>query len=116
AAQFAYVTSNAGGSVTKGVELQLDWATPVEGLAVSGSVGYLDSYFTDFESFCFTGQTLEQGCVLPPGGVETDAVQNLKGNTRPNAPKWSGFVAVDYERALGNNLMFGLSANMQFKS
>ncbi len=114
--QFAYVTSNAGGSVTRGVEVQVDWAAPVQGLSFSGSLGYLDSYFTDFESFCFTGQTLQEGCVLPPTGVETDAVQNLKGNTRPNAPEWSGFVAVDYERPVGNNLLLGASANVQFKS
>lgn len=115
-AQFAYVTSNAGGSITKGAEVQVDWAAPVEGLTFSGSLGYLDSYFTRFESFCFTGQTAEQGCILPPGGVETDAVQDLKGNTRPNAPSWSGFLAMDYERAIGNNLVFGASANLQFKS
>lgn len=115
-AQFAYVTSNAGGSITRGAELQVDWLTPVEGLSVSGSLGYLESYFTEFASFCFTGQTREQGCVLPPGGVETDAVQDLKGNTRPNAPKWSGFVAMDYERGMGNNLVFGMSANMQFRT
>jgi len=115
-AQFAYVTSNAGGSVTRGAEVQVDWATPMDGLSVSGSIGYLDSYFTDFTSFCFTGQTLAEGCVLPAGGVETDAVQNLKGNTRPNAPTWSGFVALDYERPLTERLVFGVTANMQFKS
>jgi outer membrane receptor protein involved in Fe transport len=114
--QFAYVTSNAGGSVTRGAEVQLDWATPLQGLTFSGALAYLDSYFTDFESFCFTGQTLEQGCVLPPTGVETDAVQNLDGNTRPNAPEWSGFVAADYERAVGKNLVLGAMVNLQYKS
>jgi iron complex outermembrane receptor protein len=115
-AQFAFITSNAGGSITRGAELQFDWAAPVEGLTLSGSVGYLDSYFTEFISFCFTGQTPAQGCILPPGGVETDAFQDLKGNTRPNAPKWSGFLALDYERAISDRLLFGVTANMQFKS
>jgi iron complex outermembrane recepter protein len=115
-AQFAYITSNAGGSETKGAELQIDWAAPVEGLTLSGSVGYLISEFTEFDSFCYTGQTPEQGCVLPPGGVETDARQNLEGNTRPNAPKWSGFLAADYERAVSTNLILGVTANMQYKT
>lgn len=115
-AQFAYVTSNAGGSITRGAEIQADWVTPISGLTFSGSLGYLESYYTEFASFCFTGQTLEEGCVLPPGGVETDAVQNLKGNTRPNAPKWSGFLALDYERAINDRFAFGATANMQFKS
>jgi iron complex outermembrane recepter protein len=116
-AQFAYVTENAGGSETKGAELQIDWATPIEGLSVSGSIAYLSSTFTDFESFCATGQTAAAGCILPPPpAVETDARQNLDGNDRPNAPKWSGFLAVNYERPIGDNLVFGATANVQFKS
>ena len=116
-AQFAYVTENAGGSVTEGAELQFDWATPVDGLYMTGSVAYLSSTFTDFESFCSTGQTAAQGCILPPPpATETSARQNLDGNDRPGAPKWSGFVGVNYERPMGDSLVWGLSANAQFKS
>ncbi len=116
-AQFAYVTENAGGSETKGAELQLEWATPVDGLYLSGSIAYLSSTFTDFESFCATGQSAAQGCVLPPPpAVETDARQNLDGNDRPGAPEWSGYVALNYERPLGEKLYFGATANLQFKS
>ncbi|MEQ8485486.1 MAG: TonB-dependent receptor [Pseudomonadales bacterium] len=116
-AQFAYVTTNAGGSETEGAELQLDWATPVEGLTLSGSIGYLRSTFTDFESFCYTGQTPAAGCTLPPPPAgETAAFQNLDGNDRPNAPKWSGFLMFDYERQIGSNLVLGITGNMQFKS
>lgn len=116
-AQFAYVTENAGGSETKGAELQFNWATPVDGLYLTGSIGYLSSTFTDFESFCATGQTAAQGCILPPPpATETAARQNLDGNDRPGAPEWSGFVGVNYDRSLGNNLLWGVSANAQFKS
>lgn len=115
-AQFAFVTDNAGGSETKGAELQIDWSTPIEGLSVSGSIGYLSSTFTDFESFCTTGQTASAGCVLPPPpAVETDARQNLDGQDRPNAPEWSGFIALNYERQIGGNLVFGATANAQFR-
>jgi iron complex outermembrane recepter protein len=116
-AQFAYVTTNAGGSETEGAELQVDWATPVQGLTLSGSLGYLRSTFTDFESFCYTGQTPAEGCILPPPPAgETAAFQNLDGNDRPNAPKWSGFVMFDYERQIGSNLVLGITGNMQFRS
>jgi outer membrane receptor protein involved in Fe transport len=116
-AQFAYVTSNAGGSETEGAELQFDWATPIEGLTISGSVAYLESTFTDFVSFCYTGQTAAEGCTLPPPPAgETDAFQNLDGNDRPNAPEWSGFLLFDYERPISRNLVFGITGNMQFKS
>ncbi|MBT4162147.1 MAG: TonB-dependent receptor [Gammaproteobacteria bacterium] len=116
-AQFAYVTENAGGSETKGAELQVEWLTPIEGLYLSGSISYLSSTFTEFESFCSTGQTLAQGCVLPPPPAsETAARQSLDGNDRPGAPEWSGFVALNYERPLGENLLFGITANAQFRS
>lgn len=115
-AQFAYVTENAGGSETNGIEVQFEWATPVDGLYVTGSVAYLESVFTDFESFCATGQTPAQGCNLPPPPApETAAFQNLDGNDRPGAPEWSGFIAANYERPLGQNLYWGITANLQFK-
>ncbi|MEM1435543.1 MAG: TonB-dependent receptor [Pseudomonadota bacterium] len=116
-AQFAFVTDNAGGSETTGAELQIDWALPVEGLSLSGSIAYLESTFTDFRSFCATGQSLEEGCFLPPPpAVETDAFQNLDGNDRPNAPEWAGFLQFNYERPLGQNIVFGATANAQFRS
>ena len=61
------------------------------------------------------GQTPAQGCTLQPGQTETDLRQNLAGNTRPGAPRWSGFVAANYERPLGNNLLFGITTNLQFR-
>src|SRR5690606_27153850 len=87
------------------------------GLTISGSLGYLRSTFTDFVSFCYTGQTPGAGCTLPPPPAgETDAFQNLDGNDRPNAPKWSGFAMFDYERPISSNLFFGITGYMQFKS
>lgn len=115
--QFAFVTENAGGSETYGAELQMDWATPVEGLILSGSLAFLESKFTDFEAFCFVGQTPAQGCgPLTPGQTETDLRQNLAGNTRPGAAKWSGYLAANYERNVSNNLLFGVTANWQYRS
>ncbi len=113
--QFAFITDNAGGSETSGAELQTTWATPLDGLTLSGSVGYLESKFTDFESFCFVGQRPSEGCALLPGQNEAQLRQNLDGNRRPGAPKWSGDFQVRYERALGENLVFGGTVNVQFR-
>ena len=116
-AQFAFVTSNAGGSETYGAEVQVDWATPVEGLFISGSFGWLESKFTEFFQFCHGGQTPAQGCgPLQPGQTETDLRQNLAGNTRPGAPRWSGHLAAMYERGIGNGLVLGITGNVQYKS
>lgn len=114
--QFAFVTENAGGSETYGAELQIDWATPVEGLTLGGSLGYLESKFTNFQSFCFVGQRPDQGCTLLPGQNEANVRQNLKGNTRPGAPKWSGHVVAMYERPITDALVFGITGNLQYKS
>ena len=114
--QFAFVTENAGGSKTYGAEVQIDWATPINGLTFSGSLGYLKSLFTDFENFCYVGQTPAQGCNLLPGQLESQVRQNLDGNTRPGAPEWSGFIAANYERPIGASLFIGISANFQYKS
>lgn len=116
-AQFAFVTSNAGGSETYGAEVQVDWATPVEGLFLSGSFGWLESKFTEFFQFCHGGQTPAQGCgPLQPGQTETDLRQNLAGNTRPGAPRWSGHLVANYERGIGNGLVLGVTGNVQYKS
>jgi len=97
--------------------LQVDWATPVDGLALSGSIGWLESKFTEFFQFCHGGQTPAQGCgPLQPGQTETDLRQNLAGNTRPGAPRWSGHLVANYERPIGNGLALGLTGNVQYKS
>ncbi len=115
--QFAFVTENAGGSETYGAEVQVDWATSVEGLILSANLGYLQSKYTEFEAFCYVGQTPAAGCgPLLPGQTETDLRQDLKGNTRPGAPEWSGFLAANYERPISDNLMFGITANWQYRS
>ena len=115
-AQFAYVTSNAGGSETYGIEFQMDWATPIEGLILGGSLSWLESKFTEFDEFCFGGQTPAEGCgPLQPGQTETDLRQNLAGNTRAGAPEWSSHIVADYERSIGNNLVLGLTGNLQYK-
>ena len=57
-----------------------------------------------------------QGCgPLLPGQNEAELRQDLKGNTRPGAPEWSGFIAANYERQLGSSFMLGISANVQYK-
>ena len=62
------------------------------------------------------GQRPAQGCTLLPGQNEAQLRQNLDGNTRPGAPKWSGFFAVHYERPITDWLVAGFTANVQFKS
>ncbi len=62
------------------------------------------------------GQRPDQGCTLLPGQNEANVRQNLKGNTRPGAPKWSGHTYASYERPIGDSLVIGLVGNLQYKS
>ena len=111
---FAFITTNAGSSETKGAEVQAAWAVPnIEGLVLSGSLAYNDGEYTDFVAPCYAGQTPAAGCTIQiPGQVPQ---QQLKGTDRALAPEWSGRFGADYNRSIGNGLMLGLTLNVQYK-
>jgi outer membrane receptor protein involved in Fe transport len=112
---FAFITENAGGSTTTGAEIQFTWVPKqVEGLTLTGSLAYNEASYSDFIAPCYAGQRPSQGCtIFNPGQLPK---QQLGGQTRPLAPKWSGTLGLDYERPLGNGLQVGLSTNVKFKS
>jgi iron complex outermembrane receptor protein len=112
---FAFITENAGGSTTTGAELQFTWVPrQVEGLTLTGSLAYNRAKYTDFIAPCYAGQRPSQGCtIFNPGELPK---QQLAGQGRVLAPKWSGTLGVDYETAVGNGLRAGLSTNVSFKS
>lgn len=89
-----FVTTNAGEVTTKGIDVGLDWRTPVDGLRFSSNLSYLDAYFSgDYVTF---------------KGV------NLKGRGAPRAPKFSGNLAFDYSAPVSDSLKLGLSGNLQY--
>ena len=90
-----FVTFNASELTTKGLDVDFAWKTPVEGLRFSGSAAYLDSEFTKPLISAITGQ-------------------NLKGRTPSRSPRFSGNIAIDLERPVGNNLEVGLRGNLQY--
>jgi outer membrane receptor protein involved in Fe transport len=112
---FAFITENAGGSKTEGAELQFTWAPEqVDGLTLTGSLAYNVAKYTDFEAPCYAGQTPMDGCtILRPGEVPK---QELGGQSRALAPKWSGSLGVDYDTPVGNGFRLGFSTNVKFKS
>lgn len=91
-----FITLNAGQLTSKGVDLETRWRTPVEGLALSANVGYLDASFTkDFVS---------------AAGI------NIRGRDAPRAPEWSGNVAFDWDVPINDNIGIYLGGNMLFSS
>lgn len=77
----SFLVSNAASAESKGVELEVVWATPVEGLNLFGNLGLLDA---EYESFPLGG------------GPGTD----FGGNELAGAPSVSGSFGGDYTRAL----------------
>lgn len=118
---FAYRTLNAGATEIKGSELQLSWAPAgVDGLALTGSIAFNDATYKDFIAPCASGQSFSDGCDIGtppvPFGPPTLMDQNLDGEPRSLAPRWSGNLGFDFTRPIGNGLQFGLLANMKWKS
>jgi iron complex outermembrane receptor protein len=85
---------NAGQAEVKGVETELSWATPIQGLTVNGSASYTDAKLT--EPYC--------GTVDAAGSpVKTCASpQAPSGTVLPVTPKWKGNATARYEFPLAD--------------
>ncbi len=99
-----FITSNAGELTTKGVDMDVSWRTPVEGLRFTGSAAYTDAKFTkDF----FTGTG-------PDGVLGTADDPNIRGRRAARAPRFAGNIAFDYTAPLSSALELGLSGNLAY--
>lgn len=92
AVNIQFSTLNAGEVTTQGVDIAMNWETPVDGLSFSGNLSWLDASFTD--------------TFITEQGVDLD------GRDASRAPEWSGNLAVDFFAPIGDSLEFGLSGNM----
>jgi iron complex outermembrane receptor protein len=92
AVNIQFSTLNAGEVTTKGVDIAMDWQTPVDGLSFSGNISWLDAAFSD--------------TFITEQGVDLD------GREASRAPDWSGNIAFDYFAPIGDSLEFGVSGNM----
>ena len=124
-------TDNAGSADIKGVEVDMLWLTPIEGLSLTSYLAYNDSKYTDYISECSDYQlfTDPTGCDVnvdtggANGGLDTSAggifdvitdngfdSQDRAGTPLTNAPKWSGSVGANYDTLV--NSSFGFRANL----
>lgn len=105
----AFVTGNAGGLKTQGVEAEAS-AHPIDGLSLSGGFAYTDAKFLNYQPACFAGQTVAQGCTLP--GPTFDA----SGMRLINAPRWTYNLSAAYNFALSHGLSLFLNGNYSYRS
>jgi iron complex outermembrane receptor protein len=115
AANISYVTTNAGGAKTDGVEIESVWAPrSIRGLNLTGGLNYNKARYTDFTGPCWGGQTAPEGCDLQgPGGAP---YQDLAGRPTANAPLWSASLGADYNFPISASLLGGVSVNGRYIS
>ena len=104
---------NAAAVRIRGFEGDLNYATPIEGLSLTGAVSYNQGNYISFPNApCYTGQTPAQGCTLNP--VSRGNEQNLSGRPLIQTPKWAGNIGFNYEHPLGSTKKIGLSSNVSY--
>lgn len=95
-ALFNFETYNASKVVTKGLDIDWAWRTPVEGLRLSGAASYTDTKYAE-------------DIVRPNLSVAL-----VDGRSVARAPKFSGNIAFDWRTPVGDSFEIGLSGNATY--
>ncbi|MGH7803673.1 MAG: TonB-dependent receptor [Candidatus Binatia bacterium] len=113
-----FIVKNAARATTTGAEANLQWLTPVDGLDLHGSASYNVGRYDDFLSFCYSGQTISQGCTLDANGepapLGAARYQDLSGTPLPLAPPWTGAIGFFYQRPLVAGVSASLGADTSY--
>jgi outer membrane receptor protein involved in Fe transport len=83
--------------ISKGVDLDLIWRTPVEGLTFTSGVTYAETQYGEF---------------VPPAGISP----RLPGARLSYAPLWSASWSASYEKPFAGGLMFRASLSGKYTS
>jgi outer membrane receptor protein involved in Fe transport len=89
---------------SQGVDADMVWFTPVEGLSLQGGVTY-----TDAEYGIFTAADLVDPNNFPAASL-------LPGSRPSFAPEWSATLSMNFDRSLGNGLRGGFSLAGKYMS
>lgn len=98
----AFVVESIPELTSEGVDLDLLWFTPIEGLTLSGGLTYAQTEYGEFTA----------ADLAVPGNFA--GLSLLPGATASFAPEWSGSGSINYERSLGNGLQLGLSLSGKY--
>ena len=110
---FAFSTINAGGVITKGAELDFEYAPrAVSGLTLRGAINYNKARYRNFgDAPCWGGQSIAAGCNIPPPPRPR---HDLSGTPTANAPEWTGALGVSYDTAISDRLNLGLAVDGRY--
>lgn len=101
----AQTVNNAATTITRGAEMELDWAAG-EHLTIGGSLAYLDAYYDDFPN-------APCAPINQPDCVNGD-YRDASGERITYAPRYSGSVYGDLSQPVGSNLAFNLRLTGSF--
>lgn len=97
------VFQNAAGAKIEGVELEVG-VMPTRGLRLSGTVGYLDARYTDFDTIDALQDASPNLTVFP-----------ADGNPLALSPKWSATGRFDYETPINDSVSVAFGAEALYK-
>lgn len=100
----AFVVESIPEVTSTGVDIDLIWFAPVEGLSFQGGLTYAQTEYGDF-----TAADLANPARFGPLSL-------LPGNQMSFAPEWSATGAVTYQRALGGGLVGGFNLSAKYTS
>lgn len=106
------VLTNAGSVRAKGIDFDINYRTPIDGLSFNAAVNYNKAYYLSYFASCYRGQP-SASCFLQfnPITGSNALAQNLAGAPLVRAPRWTGNVGFNYETAVGGALKLGISGN-----
>jgi iron complex outermembrane recepter protein len=108
-----FVTLNASQVTTKGVDIDVAWKAPVEGLTLTTAINYLDAKFT--KDFCPTVRNTATGLNDSRNCALGTADRNLRGRASRVAPKWTGNFGGVFAIPMGS-VKLTLNGNARFSS
>lgn len=93
----AFVVESIPELTSRGVDADMVWFTPIEGLSFQGGVTYTDANYGNFTAADLTS----------PGNFPQLSL--LPGARASFAPEWSATGSINYDRSMGNGLRAGFS-------
>lgn len=112
--QATQITSNAASSRSKGIELDANWRTPIDGISLRGGGAYIKARYLSYaDAPCYGGQTQSLGC-RPISA--TAFAQDLSGSRIPRTPSWAAFVGGTAEFGNRGGITYGLNADANYSS
>jgi iron complex outermembrane recepter protein len=106
-ATISFKIRNAAEATVRGIESDINWITPVEGISLQGSLAYNQAKFDEFSTGCYVGQSPANGCNMTPNPT-TGAFQeqDLSGTTMHGAPEVVATTGLQYLKTFSNGFGF----------